>query len=248
MTWLQKCREWVRKYDPVTQEHLESPTLHHYAFVRRLSERLPDNAIITYDTGGNAIMMGHCFRSKEGQRIFSSNGNTPMGFAMCAAIGAWFAQPERPIICIIGDGGFQLNSQELQTIKHYKVPVKVFILNNKILGNTKSYQRVNGKAELACGPDGYSAPDFDKVVEAYDILCLRCVDHFYGYSWTIDAMLGRRDAVVMDVVHDDFCIYEPRMSRWDASINEMHPPLAEEEFLANCINPPLEGWEKRRGD
>lgn len=244
MKWLEQCREWVTKYDPVLPEFITGD-VHHYIFMRELSDRLPDNAVVTFDTGGNAIMMGHAFRSKSGQRIFSSNGNSPMGFSMCGAIGAWFADPSRPVICIIGDGGMQLNVQELQTIKHYEIPLKVFVINNGILGNTKSYQRVNGKAELACGPDGYSAPDFSAIANAYGLFAAHMRLHI-GWPCIIDMVLAMDEAVICDVIQDDFCQYEPRMSRWDAAINEMHPPLPPEEFLANCINPPLEGWEKRK--
>ncbi len=242
--WRVQCLKWLQKYDPITPEMLNGD-VHHYAFVRILSEKLPANAIVVSDTGGNVIMMGHAFRSKQGQRIFTSNGNTPMGFALCGAIGAWFADPSRPVICIIGDGGMQLNIQELQTIKHYGCKVKVFVVNNGILGNTKSYQRVNGKAELACGPDGYSAPDFSLVANAYGLYAMH-MDLHIGWPAIIDTALEYPEAVICDVRHDDFCKYEPRMSRWDAAIDEMYPPLPKEEFLENCIVPPLEGWEKRR--
>lgn len=241
--WLATCRAWVEKYDPVKPEHLTGE-FHHYGFVRRLSEELPANAIVVSDTGGNVIMMGHCFRSKAGQRIFSSNGNTPMGFAMAGAMGAWFAEPSRPVICIIGDGGMQMNIQELQTIQHYKVPLKIFVINNHILGNTKSYQRVNKKAELACGPDGYSAPDFLRVANAYGIPAWPLGD-WEHYHYVHDAM-EMECATLVDVVHHDFCDYAPRLSRWDAGIEEMHPPLPETEFLKNMIVQPLPGWEKRR--
>lgn len=241
--WPRRCGEWLDQYDPVTPEMMSEP-FHHYGFMRAISDELPENAIVTYDTGGNAIMMGHCFRSKAGQRIFSSNGNTPMGFSMAGAMGAWFAEPTRPVICIIGDGGMQLNIQELQTIRHYNVPLKIFIINNHILGNTKSYQRVNKKAELACGPDGYSAPDFIRVANAYGIPGMSIGDweHFHYVG---DA-LAAEGPVVVDVVHHDFCDYEPRLSRWDAPIEEQHPPLPEEEFINSMIVQPLEGWEKRR--
>lgn len=242
--WLSQCREWVTRYDPVRPEMLDGD-LQHYGFIRRLSERLPSNAIIVSDTGGNVIMMGHCFQSKAGQRIFTSNGNTPMGFAMCGAIGAWFAEPSRPIICIIGDGGLQLNIQELQTIRHYAIPLKVFIINNGILGNTKSYQRVNGKAELACGPDGYSAPDFMEIARAYGLPAWRLQGRD-NWRHAVDLLLTIDGPAIVDVIHDDYCTYEPRMSRWDSAVNEMYPSLPEEEFLENCINPPLEGWEKRQ--
>lgn len=244
MRWLEQCREWVKTYDPVRPEYL-TEDVHHYGFMRRLSEKLPANAIVVSDTGGNVIMMGHCFRSKEGQRIFTSNGNTPMGFALCGAIGAWFAEPKRPVICIIGDGGMQLNIQELQTIKHYQIPLKVFIINNRILGNTKSYQRVNGKAEIACGPDGYSAPNFSAIANAYGLFAAH-IDLHVGWPGVIDLVLQHKEAVICDVIHDDYCTYEPRMSRWDQPIEEMHPSLPRKEFLANMITPPWEGWEKRR--
>lgn len=245
VNWLAQCREWVRKYDPVLEEHFAQTELHHYAFMRLLSEKLPANAIVVSDTGGNVIMMGHCFQSKTGQRIFTSNGNTPMGFALAGAMGAWFAAPERPVICIIGDGGMQLNIQELQTIKHYGCKVKVFVINNGILGNTKSYQRVNGKAELACGPDGYSAPNFVEIAKAYGIFAASITQEDSA-AGLIEIVLGMDEAVVCDVRQYDFCTYEPRMSKWDAEIREMYPPLPNAEFLENCINPPLEGWETRR--
>jgi acetolactate synthase-1/2/3 large subunit len=240
MIWLEQCREWVRKYDPVTQEMIEAK-MHHYVFIRMLSESLPANAIIVYDTGGNAIMMGHCFRSKQGQRIFSSNGNTPMFFAMCGAIGAWFAEPTRPIICVIGDGGMSGNVQELQTIVHYGVNIKIFIINNHCLGNTRAYQVQNGKRELACGPDGYSCPDFVKVAQAYGVEArtLKSLDK-------IPDVLALPGAVVCDVVHDMFCDYQPRMTLWNAGIEEGFPLLTEAEFEENMIVGTLDGWRERR--
>ena len=244
MNWLAQCRKWVKDYDPVKPE-MHGEDVHHYSFMRRLSEALPSNAIIVSDTGGNAIMMGHCFRSKTGQRIFSSNGNSPMGFAMAGAIGAWFAAPERPVIAIIGDGGMQLNVQELQTIKHYGCKVKVFVINNRILGNTKSYQRVNGKAELACGPDGYSAPNFSAIANAYGIFAVH-VDLHCGNRNAIDTVLEMDEAVVCDVIHEDYCTYEPRMSRWDSPVEEMYPLLSKSEFVENMATPPWEGWKNRR--
>lgn len=244
MDWRVQCQEWLKKYDPVKPEML-GRDVHHYGFVRRLSEKLPANAIIVSDTGGNVIMVGHAFRSKQGQRIFSSNANSPMGFSMCGAIGAWFAAPERPVICLLGDGGFQFNSQELQTIKHYGVKIKVFILNNFFLANTALYQLQNGKKPLACGPDGYSVPDFSAVAKAYGLFAAHVSGHA-GNQNIIDIVLGMDEPVVCDVQHPYFCDFQPRMALWNAGIEEQFPPLPEDEFRANMLIDPIPGWEERR--
>lgn len=228
--WLMRCRDWLVRYDPVTPER--SDASHHYGFVRALSANLPANAIVTYDTGGNAIMMGHCFRSKRGQRIFSSNGNTPMGGALCYAIGAAFAEPDRPVFCIIGDGGMQLNIQELQTIKRYDLDIRIILLNNMCLGNTKSYQRASGLKEIACGPDGYSCPGFVNVALAYGITA-------GSWPWLLGA---ERGPWLLEVVHDDFCDYAPRMVSWSRSIEEMEPDLPLSEHLANMSIP---SWSRK---
>lgn len=246
MRWRDQCRDWVAQYDPLPPAGESYAPMHHYEFMRRLSEDLPANAIVVSDTGGNVIMMGHAFRSKQGQRIFTSNGNTPMGFALAGAMGAWFAEPTRPVICIIGDGGMQLNIQELQTIQHYGCKVKIFVINNGILGNTKSYQRVNRKAELACGPDGYSAPDFCEIAKAYGFSMVARISMRVHYESVLRVVMDTDAAVLCDVQDYDRCDYAPRMSRWDAAIEEMHPPLAEIEFVTNMKIPPLAGWKDRR--
>lgn len=244
MRWLDQCREWVSRYDPVKPEMLKGE-FHHYGFMRKLSEALPANAIIVADTGGNVIMMGHCFQSKRGQRIFTSNGNTPMGFALCGAIGAWFAEPDRPIICIIGDGGLQLNIQELQTIVHYGAVVKIFVINNHILGNTKSYQRINNKTEIGCGPEGYSAPDFHAIAKAYGIVSLS-LGEWSRFDLGVSIVLAFEKSILVDVVHHDYCQYEPRISRFDLPVEDMYPFLGREEFRANMHIDPMPGWEKNK--
>lgn len=245
-SWLLQCREWVRKYDPVTKEMLEADYLHHYAFMRRLSEKLPSDSVIVSDTGGSVIMMGHAFRSKRGQRIFTSNGNTPMGFSMCGAIGAWFADPSRPVICIIGDGGMQLNIQELETLKRYGIKVKVFIINNGILGNTKHHQRVNHMPEIACGPDGYSAPDFSEIAIAYGLRPFH-INAKPQMDDVIDMVLAHDAPTICDVIHHDFFKYEPRISDWNVGIEDMYPFLPRDEFRANLVGiDPLPGWEEKK--
>ena len=244
MRWLDRCREWVARYDPVRPDMLEGE-FHHYGFMRSLSEALPANAIVVADTGGNVIMMGHCFRSKRGQRIFASNGNSAMGTGFCGAIGAWFAEPTRPIICIIGDGGMGLNSQEMQTVVHYGVKLKIFVLQNYCLGNTRAWQVVNKRAQIGCGPDGYSSPNFCALAKAYGIAGMT-VDNWRTFAFSLAYILEHDEALLVEVIDPYRCNYEPRVSKFDLPIEEMFPPLPGEEFWDNMIIPPVEGWNERR--
>ena len=230
--WLSRCRGWAHWYDPVKPEMLTGD-FHHYGFMRRLSEVLPANAIVVYDTGGSSIMMGHCFAPKWGQTIFSSNGNSPMGFAFCGALGAWFADQTRPVICLIGDGGFNMNIQELRTMTNYGCNVKTFILNNHCYGNTKLWQKSNNKAFVACGPDGYSPPDFEAIARAYNVPVVDRIDCFCNLEEKIEKLLKYPFACVVDVVHSEFFDYYPRISRFDQPLHEQDPPLPQEEIAGN---------------
>lgn len=251
--WLKVCRDWREKYDPVREEFREG--WHTYGFLRTLSELMPPNAVIVNDTGGAVISAAHAFETKRGQRYFTNNGNTPMGFAFPAAMGAYYANPSRPVFCISGDGGFQLNSQELQTLYREHIPVRTFILNNRILGNTAAYQDANYQGRrIACGPEGYSPPDFVRVAKAYNIPAYR-IDKKWdraNYSYqrnTMDEWLPRLMATpgpwICDVQHDGFCTYEPRMTSWQNPVEDMLPYLPRDEFRRNLIGvEPWEGWEK----
>ena len=230
LDWLERCIGWKEKYDPVRPEHLKK--FHHYGFVRRLSEKLPSNAIVVSDTGGNVIMMSHCFKSKWGQRLFTSNGNTTMGFAFCGALGAWFADKTRLIICLIGDGGFNMNLQEIQTMVNYGCNVKTFILNNHVYGNTKLWQKANNKAFLACGPDGYKPPDFVKIARAYGVRARNMLD-WYDFDEVLEDFDDFDEAQIIDVVHHDFYDYYPRISRFDQDLHDQDPPLPRAEIAEN---------------
>lgn len=243
--WRPQVFRWRDTYDPVRPEFFEQPSVHPYAFARKLSELAPENAAIITDCGGNVVTMNHAFRTKHGQRYFSNNGNSPMGFSFAAAIGAWFAAPQREVICVIGDGGFQLNIQELQTLVTYGAQVKVFILNNGCYGITRAFQETHygGRLEASAPGSGYSAPDFTAICAAYGI-----TTQSIGSSTEVEAKIEHALAfdgpLVCDVECFGFCTYEPRITGWATPIEDMAPSLPREEFRANMIIDPLPGWEK----
>jgi acetolactate synthase-1/2/3 large subunit len=110
------------------------------------------------------------FRTKENQRLFTSSGLAPMGFGLPGSIGACFANNKRKTICISGDGGVMFNIQELQTIFHHKLPIKIFILCNKGYLTMKLMQIKNFKKFVGSTPlSGISCPNFENLAKSFKI-------------------------------------------------------------------------------
>lgn len=241
--WTSKVMEWKVKYDPVREEFFEQKEhVHPYAFMRLLSRKMAKDAILVGDCGGNIVISNHAFETQYGQRNITNNGNSPMGFSFAGAMGAWFAAPDKQVVCTIGDGGFNMNIQELQTFVNYGVKVKTFILNNHIYGITKAFQETNfqGRAE-ACGPVGYNPPNFVKIAQAYGVKTIEIGNHA-EMEQKIEEVLNYDGAVVCDVNMHEYHTYEPRIFGWKTPIEDMYPYLPRDEFRANMFIEPLEDW------
>jgi acetolactate synthase-1/2/3 large subunit len=137
--------------------------------VSDISSQARRNAIVTSDVGNHQMWLAQSWRSLPGQRILFSGGMGSMGFGLPAAVGAYFAAPARQNIVICGDGGFQMNLQELETVKRNKIPVKIFLFNNKSLGMVREFQDLYLKKHYQSTVIGYSVPDFKKIALAYGL-------------------------------------------------------------------------------
>ena len=242
--WLTKVRGWRDKYDPVSDDMFKpNKYVHPYAFTRILSDEMKSNDIFCGDCGGNIVVTNHAFETKTGQRYFTNNGNSPMGFSFAGAIGASIAADDlQDVVCVIGDGGFNMNIQELQTIVNYNIPVKTIILNNHIYGITKAFQETNfdGRAE-ACGPIGYNPPNFKDIVEAYKIPTM-VVDDGMDYDKVraqIKEFLNHKGPIVMDFNCHEYHTYDPKIVGWKTPIEDMYPYLSEDEFNENMYIEPI---------
>ena len=134
-----------------------------------LSKILNKKDVIIADDGGHLTWTIQSFKIKFGQKLFSAFGNSPMGYALPASIGASIVKNKSRIICIDGDGSIQINLQELHTIDKLQLPIKIFILNNDGYGIIKQFQELYlGKRYEASGK-GVSNPDFKKISNAFNI-------------------------------------------------------------------------------
>jgi acetolactate synthase I/II/III large subunit len=168
--WLQRCNNWKIKYPIILKEFYEEKKyVNPYVFIDKLSKTLNKKDIIIADDGGHLTWTIQSFKVKFGQKLFSAFGNSPMGYALPASIGASIAKNKKRVICIDGDGSIQINLQELHTIDKLELPIKIFILNNDGFGIIKQFQELYlGKRYEASGK-GVSNPNFKKVSNAFNI-------------------------------------------------------------------------------
>ena len=170
--WLNKCTEWKEKYPIVKREYYsQNKFVNPYVFMEKLSEILNKKDVVIADDGGHLTWAVQSFKVKSGQKLFSAFGNSPMGYAFPASIGASIALDKGRIICIDGDGSIQMNIQELQTVVFNKLPIKIIILNNNGYGIIKQFQELylNKRYEATTAKTGVVNPDFKKVSKAYGI-------------------------------------------------------------------------------
>jgi len=138
--------------------------------VATISEAIPDGAAVFTDVGQNQVWVAQSFQVQDSQKIFFSGGLGAMGYSLPAAIGAAYATGT-PTFCFSGDGGLQMNIQELQTLVRDRLPVKIILLNNSSLGMIRHFQEMyfSSRFTQTVGGEGYSAPDFQKVFAGYGV-------------------------------------------------------------------------------
>ena len=169
--------EWVdsfKEYEAVEEEKVIRPELHPATdslsmgeVVRAVSEATRHEAILVTDVGQNQMISARYFKYTKERSIVTSGGLGTMGFGLPAAIGATFGRPDRMVCVFMGDGGLQMNIQELGTIMEQKAPVKIIVLNNNFLGNVRQWQAMFFNRKYSFTP--MLNPDYIKIASAYDI-------------------------------------------------------------------------------
>ena len=240
--WNNKVKYWLKKYDTYKKQYSKKNGyrykgknyVHPYAFMNILSKNLNKKDIIVGDCGGISVMIAHSLKTKFGQRYHSNNGHAPMGFSFSSAIGSWFGSDKKNnTISLTGDGGFNMNIQELQTLINYNVKVKTFILNNHIYGITKAFQKTNFQGrEEACGPKGYNPPNFLDIARAYKVKSIS-IKNNSEIEKKIKEVLSYDGPVVCDVNCHEFHNYEPKLIGWKTPIEDMYPYIPRSELKDN---------------
>ncbi len=166
--WL-KYLDWLKKTYSKCPQNIGKDEIDPVDAISMLSDVAAEGDIVTVDVGSNQMWFAHGWKTKKRQNILTNGGMAPMGYALPAAIGASLSRNKCPVWTVTGDGGLQVNIQELQTVVRNKLPIKILVLNNRALGMLTQFQTENFEGRLTGSVDGYDAPDFVKVARAYGI-------------------------------------------------------------------------------
>lgn len=166
--WYEAISGFRKKY-PTYSDPDEFPGIEPNGFMEVLADHCQDNDVICLDVGQNQMWAAQSFRVKGAQRMLISGGMGAMGFSLPAAIGAAKAAPGRNIIALAGDGGIQVNIQDMDVVVTHNLPVKIVVMNNNCLGMVRQFQDMYFGGRRQSTVIGYGCPDLVKVAEAYGL-------------------------------------------------------------------------------
>ncbi len=247
--WIQKCRHWKNKYPVITSEILnQTNPISTYNLFNKISDLLDEKGIIIADAGTAYCIISQVHLVKYGQRVITPAALGTMGLSLPLGIGAFFASPDSSIVAVTGDGSLQMNIQELQTLVHYKIPIKLFVVNNNGYVSIRNTQNSYFQGRY-CGSDpssGVSLPDLKKIAHAYGI-------HYESLNEKeeLDKKLNRIMASKCPVICEVFTCTDqqitpsvssrvlPDGSMISMPLEDMWPFLPREEFKKEMIIKPV---------
>lgn len=251
--WMARVKRWKETYPVMLPSYWEQQgSVNNYVFVQVLAEEMTGSDVLVPGSSGacSEITM-QAFQVKAGMRIFNCEGLGPMGFGIAAAIGACLASGGKRTISIEGDGGFHMNSQELETVRRLNLPIKLFVLNNNGYGSIRSTQRAyfSGRYVASEPSSGLTLPDISRIAGAYGIRTARVCDHAQLRE-TVRHLLQTEGPAVCELMISPDQVTAPKVAsaqRQDGSmvskpLEDLWPFLDREEFRANMIVPPLEEY------
>lgn len=243
--WLEQCKKYRSKYPILSHEYLDRDGfINSYTFIHKLSDYFTDNQIIVTDMGTALLSTHQILSIKKDQRLITSTGLGEMGYALPAAIGAAFANKNAEIICLNCDGGMMLNLQELQTIVHHNLPIKIFVFNNDGYLMIKHTQKAlfSGRYTGTNKQSGVSCPDFSALARAFDMPSF-IIRTWGDIALEIPKIQNVTGPVICEVFTHPEQLFSPKLSlalRKDGSIvspplEDLSPLLPRKELTENML-------------
>jgi acetolactate synthase-1/2/3 large subunit len=213
--WMKWCQERKNNYPLIVKKHfsyMNAGNLNPYIFIEELTSLLKEGDIVVAGNGTACVTLFQAGIVKYNQRMFWNSGCASMGYDLPASIGASIATGKK-VICLAGDGSLQMNIQELQTLKHHKLPIKLFVLNNKgyhsIIQTQTTFFEGNS---IGCGEQsGISFPDYKKLADLYDLKYHRIDSISYLFNHK-EEILDSPESCLCEVVLDTKYVFAPKLS------------------------------------
>ncbi|WP_371413476.1 biosynthetic-type acetolactate synthase large subunit [Thermaerobacter sp. FW80] len=196
--WLERVNGWKQEYPYRYDRDLARRELLPQAVIEELERATAGDALVVTGVGQHQMWAAMFYRYRRPRQFLTSGGLGTMGYGLPAAIGAQLARPDARVLCIDGDGSFQMNVQELSTLAELGLPVKVFIINNRAHGMVRQWQDLFYGHRLSASVFEHQ-PDFVKLAEAYGIAAFR-ITHPDELAGTVREALARPGPVVVDCV------------------------------------------------
>lgn len=248
--WAERCRGWKRDYPVVLPRHMEGGTstqANVYAFAYEMSRRLNEGQIVVVGNGSANVVCGHGNIMKKGQRFISNSGIASMGYGLPAAIGASVAEPSQDIVLVTGDGSIQMNLQELQTVIGYRLPIKIFIINNEGYHSIRQTQKsFFGEPLVGIGADSgdLTFPNMEKLSWAYGFPYVS-IRNNEEIGERVEETLAIEGPVICEVFVTLDQNFEPKSaskklpdgSMISAPLEDLAPFLSDEEMEKNMLIP-----------
>lgn len=262
--WIKRCQQWKEKYPVVLKRHYEDKNhTNVYVFIKELSRRLSEGQVTVVGNGSACVVGSHAYVIKKDQRFIINSAIASMGYDLPAAIGAAVAEhgnkalygrslkdnTVKDIILVTGDGSIQMNLQELQTIIHHKMPIKIFVINNEGYHSIRQTQtNLFDKNFVGIGPQSgdLSFPDMSKLAPAYGYPYFSC-DGNEQLEEAITQTLSTEGPVICEIFVSKEQNFEPKSATKrledgklvSPPLEDLAPFLDREEFYANMVIKPI---------
>jgi acetolactate synthase-1/2/3 large subunit len=247
--WRSQCLSWKARYPVLQSRQLEGDgaSVNVYAFMRILSESLPEGSVTAAGNGACCVAGHQSYRIKKGTRFIVSNAVASMGYGLPAAIGACVGNGRKATVCLEGDGSVMMNLQELQTVVTNRLPVKIFIVNNQGYHSIRQTQEslFKGRSKVGIGLESgdLSFPEYRRVAEAFG-LPYHEIRSARDIKRVLDVM-DKQDYAVCEVYTDAIQNWEPKSGAKrlpsggleSSPLEDMSPNLSAEELASNMFIP-----------
>ncbi len=246
-TWIEKCKHWKNIFPKTENRYKQSEKVDLYHLAESLTAHLPDNSVCITDAGLEELIIPTTIGFGKNQRCIHPASQGAMGYALPAAIGAYYASG-KPIIAVIGDGSIMMNLQELQTISYNKLPVKILVINNNCYAVIRKRQKDLFRTRTI-GTDeenGISCPDFGKVADCFNI-------HYEKISSTseldtkLETVLNSDKAIICEIIAKEDQGYIHSSYRKGKNGRFVQPPIEDQSpfldrdlFLSEMIIEPVD--------